>query len=144
MVCETLVGLFLIKYVYSQYTHGISFYLFQARKKIRALNKRAKILRRKIKEKEKKQLEEMTDEDVIEYFSNRFNDTQMEFFKMQLQNPVEEHKRTYSSAQKDIALALYRDDPEGYLSTRSIFVLPDEVTLENHSNISKENNGKPL
>lgn len=91
------------------------------------------MLRRKLKQKQMKDLAEMTDDDVIEYFEGKFDETQVEFFKMQMQNPIEEDKRTFSTAQKEFSLALFREDPENYSSMRRIFVLPDESTIKNYS-----------
>lgn len=76
----------------------------------------------------------MTEDDVLEYLGSKFDNTQMEFWKMQMQNSIEEHKRTFSTAQLDFSLALQREDPVNYPSIRNIFVLPDEATLEKYSN----------
>lgn len=87
-----------------------------------------KALQKKLKE------SKMNDERVLNYLSQKLNETTVDFIKMQLTNcQRSKHGRRYTAEQKSYWLASYKQGPKSYRFNERSFILPGRRTLGRHS-----------
>lgn len=91
-------------------------------------NKKIKLLRQKLK------ASKLNNDKLISYLSKKFNQHQMEFLKMQINNSGKRnHGQRYTPEQKSLSLAIYKQSPKTYRFLQKLFTLPSKKTLARHS-----------
>lgn len=118
-------------FIFYWYQIAIDGFLLQERKLLRQnrdLKKKLSSVQLKLKE------NKVDDKKVIEYLSTGLNEMQLEFIKMQITNRGRpKHGRRYTSKQKSMCLAMYKQGPKLYRFLETGFVLPTKKTLGRHS-----------
>lgn len=109
---------------------NISFQVEKSQIQLKLLKseKKVKFLRQKLKE------NKINKPNVIKYLKQIFNDKQLEFFKMQIQNSGRKNRgQRYTMEQKSLCLSLYKHGPKNYRHMQRIFALPCKRTVQRHN-----------
>lgn len=83
---------------------------------------------------QKRKDEKFNNENVLNYLSKRFNQQQSDLFAMQIKNHGKKRNgRRYTTSEKNLSLAMYKQSPKKYRFLQKFLILPTRKTLGIHS-----------